>query len=134
MRLLSLSGFPVQQFTALLSGAIKAIHGRCVRAAMNTTFRLSFVAVMSVLAVMACDSVPLTSPTGSTITLSIDRNVLPLNGEATLRAVVTESSGTAVHNGTMVTFQPAIGTTSPPERSAERRVGEACRAGRSWGP
>lgn len=82
---------------------------------MNTTIRLSFVAVASVLAVMACDTVPLTSPTGSTISLSIDRTVLPLNGQATLRAVVTESSGTPVHNGTMVTFQPAIGTTSPVE-------------------
>lgn len=82
---------------------------------MNTTIRLSFVAVATVLAVMACDTVPLTSPTGSTITLSIDRNVLPLNGQATVRAIVTESSGTAVHNGTMVTFQPSIGTTNPIE-------------------
>src|SRR5687768_11971783 len=113
MRLLSLSGFPVQQFTALLSRATLAIHDRCVGAAMNTTFRLSFVAVMSVLAVMACDSVPLTSPTGSTISLSIDRSILPLNGQATVRAVVTESSGTPVHNGTTVTFQPSIGRTDP---------------------
>lgn len=82
---------------------------------MNTTIRLSFVAVASVIAVMACDTVPLTSPTGSTISLSMDRTVLPLNGQATLRAIVSESSGTPVHNGTMVTFQPAIGTTSPPE-------------------
>lgn len=89
---------------------------------MNTTIRLSFVAVMTVIAVIACDTVPLTSPTGSTITLSIDRNVLPLNGQATLRAVVTESSGTAVHNGTMVTFQPAIGTTSPVEAATVNGV------------
>ena len=82
---------------------------------MNTTIRLSFVAVASVLAVMACDTVPLTSPTGSTISLSMDRTVLPLNGQSTLRAVVTESAGTPVHNGTMVTFQPAIGTTNPVE-------------------
>jgi len=82
---------------------------------MNTTIRLSFVAVASVLAVIACDTVPLTSPTGSTISLSIDRNILPLNGQATVRAVVTESGGTAVHNGTMVTFQPSIGTTNPVE-------------------
>ena len=57
--------------------------------------------------------VPLTSPTGSTISLSIDKNILPLNGQATVRAVVTESSGTAVHNGTTVTFQPSIGRTDP---------------------
>src|SRR5687768_13025054 len=122
MRLLSLSGFLVQQFTAFLSRATQAIRSRCLRLAMNTTTRLSFVAVLSVIAVMACDSMPLTSPTGSTISLSIDRNVLPLNGQATLRAVVTESSGTAVHNGTMVTFQPAIGTTSPPEAATVNGV------------
>src|SRR5687768_2058497 len=115
MRLLSFTGSSVQQFTVFLSRARAAIYGGCVRAAMNTTIRLSFVAVASVLAVIACDTVPLTSPTGSTITLSIDRNVLPLNGEATVRAVVTESGGTAVHNGTIVTFQPSIGTTSPVE-------------------
>src|SRR5688572_24218541 len=122
MRLLSLSNLLVQQFTAFLSRATSAIQGRCVRAAMNTTIRLSFVAVLSVIAVMACDSVPLTSPTGSTITLSIDRNVLPLNGQATVRAVVIESAGTPVHNGTMVTFQPAIGSTSPVEAATVNGV------------
>ena len=78
---------------------------------MNTTIRLSFVAVMTVVAVMACDSVPLTSPTGSTISLSIDRNILPIGGQATVRAVVTESAGTPVHNGTVVTFNPSIPST-----------------------
>ena len=112
----------MQQFTAFLSRAILAVHGRCVRAAMNTTIRLSFVAVLSVIAVISCDRVPLTSPTGSTITLSIDRNVLPLNGQATVRAVVIESAGTPVHNGTMVTFQAAIGSTSPVEAATVNGV------------
>ncbi|MGH9218935.1 MAG: Ig-like domain-containing protein, partial [Vicinamibacterales bacterium] len=89
---------------------------------MNTTTRLSFVAVLSVIAVVACDSVPLTSPTGSTISLSIDRNVLPLNGQATVRAVVIESAGTPVHNGTMVTFQAAIGSMSPVEAATVNGV------------
>src|SRR5687767_6177105 len=115
MRLLSLSGFSVQHFTALLSRATKAIYGHGVRASMNTTIRLSLVAVLAVLGVMACDTVPLTSPTGSTIALSIDRNVLPLNGQTTVRAVVMESAGTPVHNGTIVTFQPSIGSTNPIE-------------------
>jgi hypothetical protein len=78
-------------------------------------FRLYAIAVVTVLVVVACDSVPLTSPTGSTISISIDKNVLPLNGQATVRAVVMEVSGTAVHNGTMVTFTPTIGAVSPPE-------------------
>ncbi|HUQ87917.1 MAG TPA: Ig-like domain-containing protein [Vicinamibacterales bacterium] len=76
---------------------------------------LYLLALATVVVVVACDSVPLTSPTGSTISISIDKNVLPLNGQATVRAVVTEVSGTAVHNGTMVTFQPSIGSVNPPE-------------------
>jgi len=78
-------------------------------------FRLYAIAVVTVLVVVACDSVPLTSPTGSTISISIDKNVLPLNGQATVRAVVMEVSGTPVHNGTMVTFTHTIGSVNPPE-------------------
>lgn len=75
--------------------------------------RLWLVAIGATLLVVSCDKVPLTSPTGSSIVLSIDKSVLPLNGQATVRAVVTESAGTAVHNGTTVTFQPSIGRTDP---------------------
>ena len=78
-------------------------------------FRLYAIAIVTVLVVVACDSVPLTSPTGSTISISIDKNVLPLNGQATVRAVVMEVSGTPVHNGTMVTFTHTIGSVNPPE-------------------
>ena len=77
--------------------------------------RLFAVAALTIAVVVACDRVPLTSPTGSTISLSIDRNILPLNGQAVVRAVVTESAGTPVHNGTTVTFQPSIGRTDPVE-------------------
>lgn len=68
---------------------------------------------------------PLTSPTGSTITLSIDRSVLPLEGQATVTAVVTESAGTAVHNGTVVTFQPSIGSVNPVEAKTVNGVATA---------
>lgn len=75
------------------------------------------VAGAAMLAVVAasCDKVPLTSPTGSTITLTTDKSIVPVNGQATITAVVTESSGTAVHNGTIVTFQPTLGRIDPPE-------------------
>lgn len=96
-----------------------------VRALSNTTFRLGLVAVASVITVVACDTVPLTSPTGSTITLSIDRSVLPLEGQATVTAVVTESAGTAVHNGTVVTFQPSIGSVNPVEAKTVNGVATA---------
>lgn len=77
--------------------------------------RLWVIAVLTVGVVVACDRVPLTSPTGSTITLSVDRDTLPINGQATLTAVVTEVSGTPVHNGTTVTFQTSLGRTDPIE-------------------
>jgi hypothetical protein len=79
----------------------------------STTLRLWVLAVATVVLVIACDRVPLTSPTGSTISLTADRTILPLNGQTTVRAIVTESSGTPVHNGTMVTFNPSIGRTEP---------------------
>jgi hypothetical protein len=72
-------------------------------------------AVATVVLVIACDRVPLTSPTGSTISLSADRTVLPLGGETAVRAVVTESAGTPVHNGTTVTFQTTVGSFNPVE-------------------
>lgn len=81
----------------------------------GTTLRLWVLAVASVVLVVACDRVPLTSPTGSSISLSIDKSVLPLGGTATVRAVVTESAGTPVHNGTVVTFNPSIGSVNPVE-------------------
>lgn len=78
--------------------------------------RLWLVAIATAIAVAAaCDRVPLTSPTGSTISLSIDKSIVPVNGQATITAVVIESSGTAVHNGTMVTFQPSLGRVEPTE-------------------
>lgn len=115
----------MQLFTALLASAAGAVRGISVRAFSNTTFRLGLVAVAAVIVVVACDTVPLTSPTGSTITLSIDRSVLPLEGQATVRAVVIESSGTAVHNGTVVTFQPSIGSVNPVEAQTVNGVATA---------
>ena len=80
--------------------------------------RLYAVAVVTVLAVVvvevACDRVPLTAPTSSTISVSVDQTTLPLNGQATVRAIVIESAGTPVHNGTQVTFATILGSFNPP--------------------
>jgi hypothetical protein len=64
---------------------------------------------------VACDKVPLTAPTGSTITLSAHATFVPLNGTATLTATVTEPAGTPVQNGTVVTFSTNIGSIDPAE-------------------
>lgn len=65
--------------------------------------------------VTACDKVPLTAPTGSTLTLFSNTTVVPLNGTADITATVIESAGTAAQNGTLVTFTTTIGTIEPSE-------------------
>ncbi|MDP2053084.1 MAG: Ig-like domain-containing protein [Acidobacteriota bacterium] len=100
--------------------SVQSILSRVLPAAGSRhreTLRSFVVAGAAMLAVVAasCDKVPLTSPTGSTITLTTDKSIVPVNGQATITAVVTESSGTAVHNGTVVTFQPTLGRVDPAE-------------------
>lgn len=78
---------------------------------------------------VACDKVPLVAPAGTVITLVSATNVLPINGSTDLVAVLIESgststgtgntstpsSGTAVHNGTLVTFTTSLGRIEPAE-------------------
>jgi adhesin/invasin len=59
--------------------------------------------------------VPLLAPSGSVITLSANATTIPSGGTVGLTAFVTESSGTAVQNGTMVRFTSTLGTVTPSE-------------------
>ena len=104
----------MQIVTRLISPAIQAARSVSARVLSNTTLRLALVAVTTVGVVVACDRVNLTAPTGSTVSISVDRSVVPLGGQAVVSAVVTESSGTPVHNGTTVTFQTTVGSLNPP--------------------
>ncbi len=80
----------------------------------------------------ACTKVPLVAPSGTVISLVANTNVLPVNGSATITAVLiqngttstgtgtgtgttttTASSGVAVHNGTLVSFTTTLGTIEP---------------------
>jgi hypothetical protein len=61
----------------------------------------------------ACDSVPLTAPSGTTIRLFTNAQMLPLNGTAEITASVLEAGGNPVQNGTVVTFTASLGTISP---------------------
>jgi hypothetical protein len=63
----------------------------------------------------ACDKVPLTAPTGTTIRLYTNTQVLPVNGTAQITASVLETGGNPVQNGTMVTFTSSLGTITPAE-------------------
>ena len=66
-------------------------------------------------ALSACDKVPLTAPTESTISLFATGASVPANGSVDIVASVIESSGTAVQNGTVVTFTTTLGIISPAE-------------------
>lgn len=96
MRLLSLLTLPVSRSRLLLSALLFAV------------------ATLS-----ACDKVPLLAPTESTITLTVSTTVVPVNGEAAVTASVTESAGTPVQNGTVVTFTSSFGTIDPTEARTE---------------
>lgn len=66
-----------------------------------------------------CEKMALLSPTGSTITLTINKTVVPINGTAEVIAAVIESAGTPVQNGTVVTFTASFGVIEPREARTE---------------
>jgi hypothetical protein len=72
-------------------------------------------AVTALAFIGGCHSSPLFAPTGATITLSSSTLTLPLNGTATITATVTETGGSAVQNGTTVTFATTLGSFSSTE-------------------
>src|SRR5215216_5409650 len=115
MRLLSLSGLLVQ---------FKERLGSLARSTTPTAVmtRLWLLAVFTCVIVVACDRVPLTAPTNSTISVTIDQGTLPLNGQAQVRAIVIESGGTPVHNGTEVSFSTTLGTFNPPSATTVNGV------------
>ena len=82
---------------------------------------LVLLAICSVAA--ACEKVPLTAPTDSTIAVIVSSTSVPINGSVEVIATVTESSGTAVHNGTTVTFLAGFGHFEP--TSAQTSGGRA---------
>lgn len=71
--------------------------------------------LLTAAALAGCDKVPLLAPTNSTIRLNASVGVVPINGSIELTAVVIESAGTPVQNGTVVTFQSSLGTVEPRE-------------------
>ncbi|MEZ5290102.1 MAG: PKD domain-containing protein [Vicinamibacterales bacterium] len=73
---------------------------------------LAFVVVS---AVAGCDKVPLLAPTNTTIRLVATVGVLPLAGSTDITAVVIESAGTPVQNGTVISFTSSLGTIEPHE-------------------
>jgi len=63
----------------------------------------------------SCDKMPLSAPTESTITLYASSTTVGLNGSLEITAMVIESGGTPVQNGTVLTFTTTLGTIEPIE-------------------
>jgi adhesin/invasin len=85
---------------------VREMVARAVRAMMAATL---------LAALAACDKVPLTAPTESTITLYANGTSVPLNGGVDVIATVIEDAGTPVQNGTVVTFTTTLGRFEPAE-------------------
>ena len=75
----------------------------------------------AVLAV-ACDTVPLTAPASSSITLTAPTRTLPTGGSTELSAQVVEPGGTPVQNGTSVRFTTNLGRVDPVETQTHNGV------------
>ena len=76
--------------------------------------RISFVcAALVAVAAVACDTMPLTAPSGSALTISAGSTSIPPGGTTEIRAYVLEASGTAVQNGTTVHFSTNLGRVDP---------------------
>jgi len=81
-----------------------------------TMSRISFgCAVLLALVAGACDTVPLTAPSGSAVTISVANSIVPLGGTTEVTAFVSEQGGTAVQNGTTVRFTTNLGRMEPIE-------------------
>ncbi|MBK5296018.1 MAG: PKD domain-containing protein [Vicinamibacteria bacterium] len=63
----------------------------------------------------ACDKVPLTAPTESTITLFATATSVSPSGSTDIVANVIEQAGTPVQNGTVVSFTTTLGRIEPAE-------------------
>ena len=74
---------------------------------------------------MACDTVPLTAPSESTVTLTASALVLPTGGSTQISATVFEPGGTPVQNGTSVRFTTTLGRVDPVDVQTRNGVATA---------
>jgi Bacterial Ig-like domain (group 1)/PKD domain len=71
--------------------------------------------ILAALVALGCDSMPLTAPTGSALTISVASAFVPTGGTTEVTAFVSESGGTPVQNGTTVRFTTNLGRVDPVE-------------------
>jgi hypothetical protein len=75
----------------------------------------AIVLALAQLAIVACDKMPLSAPTGSTVTVRAAETVLGTGGSTEVTAYVSEQAGTPVQNGTTVRFTTNLGRMEPAE-------------------
>ena len=88
---------------------------------MLSRISLGCVALLALVAA-ACDTVPLTAPSGSSVTIATANSVVPIGGTAEVTAFVSEQGGTAVQNGTTVRFTTNLGRMEPIEVQTQERI------------
>ena len=71
---------------------------------------------------ISCDKVPLLAPTNSTVTIDAGSRVVPTGGTTEVTAIVIESSGTPVQNGTLVRFTTTLGRLDPVEAQTRNGI------------
>jgi adhesin/invasin len=71
--------------------------------------------VVLALVAMACDTVPLTAPSGSALTVTAASNFVPTGGTTEVTAFVVEEGGLPVQNGTSIRFTTNLGRMDPAE-------------------
>jgi hypothetical protein len=79
------------------------------------TAGLKALALLVAVAATACDKMPLTAPTSSTISVVAGASTLPVGGATQIIATVIEGGGQPVQNGTVVRFTTTLGSLSAPE-------------------
>jgi PKD domain/Bacterial Ig-like domain (group 1) len=83
---------------------------------LRPTLSRALVALVAVaLSATACDKVPLTAPSESTITLFATATSVSSTGSTDIVATVIEQAGTPVQNGTVVSFTTTLGRIEPSE-------------------
>ncbi|MCX6553344.1 MAG: hypothetical protein NTY02_20450 [Acidobacteria bacterium] len=76
-------------------------------------FGLVALLALAALGVAGCEQALQMAPSNSTISLSASSTAVPLNGSLTITVTVTDGTGKAVNDGTLVNFSTTLGTLDP---------------------
>ncbi|MCX6544480.1 MAG: Ig-like domain-containing protein [Acidobacteria bacterium] len=75
--------------------------------------------VLGLVLTASCSKASLMAPSSSTLTLLVSRTTVGLSTSVNVTALVYESSGTPVHDGTVVDFFATLGTLSPAQTTTK---------------